>query len=176
MKTPWLKRRSALSHDWLKNQYMSALGKFLNLLDDEIEDPEFERLFVPGTLPEWESRVTEVVVLIADFERCMSPRALLDVPPLSACGEDVRRWLGQLVHGLWLGRCAVRESVASALDAAAAADAAYRRLRRALPAGASCESAEELRPLRTQFADFRKRCQLLGAALEQLLPDGDRVA
>ncbi len=164
----WPKRRSAFSHDWLKNQYMSALAKFLNLLDDMIEDPEFERAFLPFILPQWESHSSEVAAVIKDFESCMSPQALFLSLPLSDCDDQTRRWLGDLVHSLWLTRDSIVEKVSAASIAAGDVEEAYSTLQHNLRDFTATAPAEDLRPLRDYFATFRERCQLLAAALEQL--------
>lgn len=175
MNTPannlWPRRRSIFSHDWLKNKYMTALAKFLNLLDDEIEDPEFERSFVPTILPQWGAHVEEVVSLVKDFERCMSPGGLFLMPPLSGCDELTRRWLGDFVHSLWLSKYSVREAVEEALAAVGRVEDVYRLIQRELQGCADVCSAADLRPLRTHFAAFRELCEQLAGMVERL-PDG----
>ncbi len=42
------------NHNWLKNRYLPALYRFLNLLRDEIEDPEFGTLFLTTHFRAWE--------------------------------------------------------------------------------------------------------------------------
>ena len=78
LRTPvWQKRRSEFNHDWLKNRFIPALAKWLNLLDDRIEDLSFEHTFVETVLPQWEDHREEALALPRDFEQEMSPRTLL---------------------------------------------------------------------------------------------------
>lgn len=163
----WQKRRSAFNHDWLKNRYMPALAKYLNLLDDRVEDREFERSFVSNILPEWQENLDEARALVLDFEQEMSPRRLFESPPLSRSDEDTRRWVGELVHALWLRRCPVKQWVSEAVEATERADAAYRNLRDLLRASADTRSAQAMIPYRAQFAEFRARCQGVANAVSK---------
>ena len=111
----WQKRRSEFNHDWLKNRYIPALAKWLNLLDDLIEDAPAEAGFVASVLPQWEGRSQEGLALAHDFVTAMSPAGLLD------CIECLRRrtdkeWLRQLIHQLWLARYPIHEWIADASD------------------------------------------------------------
>lgn len=171
MTPTWQKRRSAFNHDWLKNQFMPALAKFQNLLDDRIEDVAFERSFVSSVLSQWESHREEAFALPRDFEREMSPRRLFDHPPLSRCDEQTKQWLRSLVHHLWLTRYPARQWVADATACAEEADAAYNRLQEAVGGCADIQSASALRPFREQFAEFRKRCLNLGVAIGNFLSE-----
>ncbi|HEX8163570.1 MAG TPA: hypothetical protein VF538_16995 [Pyrinomonadaceae bacterium] len=174
LRSPWQKRRSEFNHDWLKNQYLPALAKFLNLLDDLIEDREFESSFVPVTLSQWGSHREEALALASDYEQLMSPQRLFSCPPLSRRRAHDKQWLGRLVHDLWLARYPVRRWVSEALAAAESADVAYRQLQGALQSCADTQSAEALRPFRKQFLEFYERCQELGGAISKL-PDEVKV-
>src|ERR1044072_7135922 len=127
MRNRWQKRRNTFNHDWLKNQYMPALARYLNLLDGLIEDDEFAQSFVSQILPEWESHREEAANLIKSFECEMSPQRLLECSPLSRCDEHTKRWLGNLMHALWLKRYPVAQWVTDAMHAVENADAAYAR-------------------------------------------------
>lgn len=163
----WQQRRSQLNHDWLKNKYLPALEKLLNLLDDHLEDPEFERGFVSGHLPAWEQQRAEAVRLVEDFEPEMSPRLHLDRLPLSLHDEETRHWLANAVHSLWLARHPVRQWVVEARERANEVEAAYRQLREQLQACPDTISAASLRPLRALFDQFRRSCQNLARAFER---------
>lgn len=162
----WQRRRASFNHDWLKNQYMPALAKCLNLLDDRIEDPQFEQVFVTVVLPQWESHYTEVLHLLQSFQQEMSPRAL--VSQMGFCGNGQgEHWLAEVMHHIWLARYPVRQWVEQALARAHAADAAYKELQESLSGCSDVQSAEALRPLRDTLAAFRDRCQDLAKAVEQ---------
>jgi hypothetical protein len=172
--TPWQKTRSAFNHDWLKNQYMPALGKYLNLIDDHIEDTEFERLFISQVLPEWEDHREEAVALARDFEREMSPRRLFYQSSLMQCDEDTKQWLGSLIHELWSRRYPVKQWVEDALSAVKQTDDAYQKLQASLQNGVDTSSAAEIRPLRDQIAALRTQCQILANAIS-IFPAEQRV-
>jgi hypothetical protein len=172
--TNWQKARSAFNHDWLKNQYMPALAKYLNLMDDRIEDHEFERQFVVRVLPEWEVHRNEAIELARNFEQEMSPRCLFDQTSLSRCDEDTRLWLGSLIHELWSKRYPVRQWVENALTAAKLTDAAYEELQASLRDCANPSSSADLQRLRAQLVTLRTQCQLLANAIS-IFPSEQRV-
>jgi uncharacterized protein with PIN domain len=164
MTVTWQQRRSAFNHDWLKNRFLPALAKWLNLLDDLIEDTTTEASFVASVLPQWEGHRDEALALARDFEVEMSPARLFDcIKWLRRRGNEV--WLRQLVHRLWLARYPVQDWVADASARAARADAAYERLQVGIRQCAEASSAAGLRHLRPQFVEFRDCCQSLAQAV-----------
>jgi len=167
MISQWQKDRSAFNHDWLKNQYMPALAKYLNLLDDQLEDLEFERSFILETLPEWEAHRAEALALARSFESEMSPQRLFDAPPLARCDEATKQWLGEFIHTLWLKRYPVRQWISGAVTATEHADTAYQKLHAMLRACPNVYSAEVTRPYRAQFGELRARCQDLANAVSK---------
>lgn len=168
MLAQWQTRRSRFNHDWLKNQFLPALDKFLNILDDQIEDDETEANFVSDVLPEWERKSAEARSLAEDFEQEMSPRTLFRQPPLANCDEESKKWLSELTHELWLIRHPVREKIiAEALSRAEDADTAYLRLSKALSGCADTKHAVALRPLCSEFLRFRQSCYQLALAIEK---------
>jgi hypothetical protein len=166
MKPSWGRRRTTFNHDWLQNYFVISLSRFLNLLRNVTEDPEYERTFVPTVLTTWEAERENAKALIEDFEREMSPRQLFQLPPLSRCSEETQRWLPDLIESLWLSRNKISELVATADCAYNQADASYERLRQTLELRrADTQSADSLRPFFHEFAEFRERCQDLARAL-----------
>jgi len=157
----WLKRRTQFNHNWLVNQFIPALARFLNLLDGRTTDPEFERSFVGRVLPAWELHRKEALALAQSFEREMSPQARFDRPPLARCNDATKEWLGRLVHELWLVRYPVSQWTFDASDAIRRVDNAYDNLTYALESCANIRSTETLRPLRGLFSDFHQSCQRL---------------
>jgi hypothetical protein len=95
--TSWQRRRSELNHDWLKNRYLPALAKWINILDDYVEDYGFEKDFLELTLPQWEEHRLLVIALIESFEIEMSPGIQLSHPPLSHLPESTKMWLHSLI-------------------------------------------------------------------------------
>lgn len=167
MTPAWQRRRSEFNHNWLKNQFISALAGFLNLLDDEVENIDLERSFVSVVLPEWEAHREEGFDLARDFEQEMSPGRLFDRLPLSRCDEHTKQWLESLVHVLWLSRYPVRRWTASVVACIEEVDAAYSQLQEALQNCVDVRSAPALLPFREQFVVLRKRCQRLGEAISE---------
>lgn len=167
----WQDRRNRFNHDWLKNSFIPALKKFLNLLDDKIEDQQFEQSFIESVLPKWESHRFEAFSLAEDFEHAMSPRVLFELPPLSQCDEETRKWLGERIHISWLAKHAVHALVEEAVSRARSADAAYNSLHNGLGSCANTVSVQALHPLRPFFAEFLQACHDLARAIERFPSD-----
>ena len=108
MAASWARRRGAFSHDWLKNSYLPALEKWVNILSGDVDDSVFEGVFARTGLHEWNDRRDGVTLLLAEFETAMSPRVLFESEPLSGVPDADREWLAALVHDLWLQRNDVR--------------------------------------------------------------------
>lgn len=173
MKIPrWQARRSQFNHDWLKNQYLTALDKFLNILDDRIEDDEAEANFIARILPLWRCKSGEVKSLIEDFEREMSPATLFAHPPLANLDAETREWLSDLTHELWLVRYAVRQKlVVEAFLTVKDADIAYESLCCALSEYTDSitpsHTAAAMRSFRPLFGQFRQGCFQVAQAIER---------
>ena len=163
----WQARRSSLNHDWLKNEYVQALGRWRRVLDNEIEDPELEKRFLGEVLPCWEYHVDQAVALTSDFEGQMSPRALFAQEPLARCDAATRDWLGDLVHALWLAREPVRRWVDEAKGHVADATAAYASLKKELGRCKDPHSVAAGRRCQQEFMQFRQACLKLAAAIER---------
>ncbi len=161
----WQRQRNAFNHDQLKNRYLPALAKCLNLLDDKIEDEAFEKSFLTTVLLDWERLQSEAGTLAGDFEGNMSPRGLLEESPLRRLDDPTREWMGELIHGLWLVRCKVKDLVAHALECIEATHKAYIRLQRRLSQDGGL-SFRKLRESRSEFAAFHDCCRKLSQAFE----------
>src|ERR687885_736280 len=68
MTLSWQKRRTSFNHDWLKNQYMPALAKCINIVDGKIEDRAFELNFYNLVLRQWKRHEVELSTLLDDFK------------------------------------------------------------------------------------------------------------
>jgi len=166
MISTWQKRRSEFNHDWLKNRYLPALAKWINILDDRVEDQEFQREFPRTILNQWLEYGPQGHLLAERFESEMSPRVLLERYPLSRLPGPTRDWLGPLVHELWLSRYPVRQWVADTVAASDAVNTAYGLLRDSIASKAN-STVEELRPLRSTFTRFQRLCQGLARTIEE---------
>jgi hypothetical protein len=146
---------------------MPALAKYLNLLDDFIEDMEFAGSFISAILPEWEARRGEATALAHSFAQEMSPQVLFESSPLCRFDPCTKRWLGQLMHILWLKRFPIDEWVNNALQAIENTDAAYIRLQETLVDRETLANCERTATLRQSFAEFRDNCQIMANALSK---------
>jgi hypothetical protein len=155
----WQKRRSEFNHDWLKNQYIPALAKCQNLLDGRIEDEEFEGSFLRRIFPLWEQRRADALEIITLYEQMMSPAGLLNAPPLVRLCDGEKRWLGPVLHSLWLSRTHADKFATDAAEVVRRVDASYFLLKQSL--GDAPTDAAALRPFARQFSDFRKSLQEL---------------
>jgi len=171
----WQKRRAAFNHDLLKNRYLIALSKWLNLLNGEIEDARFEKLFISSLLPMWEDARKEVFNIAIDFEKQMSPAILFDAQPLSNCTAFTKTWLPFVVHELWLERCDVRSKVEDLLQKIDAADASYKLIQSLLQSLMPDTSAQTLQVHYQAFNNFREDCTELAKCLEHF-PDEVNIA
>jgi len=163
----WQQRRNELNHDWLKNEYLPALWKWSRLLNQEVDDPEFEARFRSEVLPSWEKGYRRVKELIETFEQEMTPAVYLERMPLARCDAASRSWLGGLVHQLWLERHSVQVLVETARKRAGEANDAYAAMTDALRVVMMPLRATAAASTRAQFGRFRSACSALGDAIEQ---------
>jgi hypothetical protein len=165
MSKSWQRKRSEFNHDWLKNRYLTALAKWINILDGRVEDQEFEKQFTTAVLGQWREYSPQAIWLARSFESEMSPKALLERPPFINFLPESAMWLGDLVHGLWKSRYPVGAWVNEAATAVGAADDAYRNLLSQIGYG-EVPTIEQLRALRSTFARFQGCCQAVAKAME----------
>jgi hypothetical protein len=128
MTSAWQIRRSRFNHDWLKNRYLPALGKYMNIQRELVEDDGFEHDFVQGILPQWDGQSRAARELLDTFATEMSPRTVLSKPIFRHLDEPTRQWVGLLIHELWLNRYPVGEWQARAQTALLRADQQYAAL------------------------------------------------
>lgn len=167
MITSWQKRREDFNHKWLKNDLLMALRAWPNLLDGIDEDMEAEKNFVAKYVKPWPLKQQEAAALIEDFVDQMSPKTLFNEYPLANCDEDTKKWLGDLVHQLWLIRCSVMSLVADARARLKAVAVAHEYLMTALKVCKDTSKAREMKPFKKHFDDFRAACEKLGTAIEK---------
>ena len=127
----WQRRRSAFNHDWLKNRYLPNLRRWLRCLDGEIEAPDFEARFESSVLPEWEAKRGAIEALLGACEDALSPRQAFAEPPLEQSNPELKTWLGDLLHALWIKRTELPSALEAARNAVALTDEAYAQIRSA---------------------------------------------
>ena len=163
----WQKRRSEFNHDWLKNQYMPALAKCINLVAGKIDDRDFELNFYSRILVQWELHEDELSLLLEDFQSAMSPQLLLLSPPLSYADQSTKKWLGPLIHELWLRRYKVHDLVSRAKDAGMNLNRQYLQLKAFFIVNQDLGAAIGNTELTELLLNFRNRCQTLAKTLER---------
>jgi hypothetical protein len=167
----WQRRRTDFNHDWLKNRYVQALGRWLRVLDDQVDDPIMEQSFVRRVLPEWEVRAANALALARSYESEMSPSSLFGLPPLSGCRDSTRAWLRPLVHELWASKYRVRGTIECAVAALEQAQESYDGIQAELEAVGTAATLQSLRGMRPLFQEFRDRCQRVGEAFSMFLSE-----
>lgn len=124
----WLRLRSSLNHDWLKNDYLKNLDSLIvRLQTTKAVDAELGKE-MRAYLCAWESRHSEMEKLLSTAEDRLSPRSLFDKEPLIHCLPEHRRWLEPLIHNLWLFHYGVSEKVAEARGLFSEADQSHGHL------------------------------------------------
>src|SRR5688500_18780460 len=98
----WLRRRGEINHDWLKNQFGTALRAHRNSIRGLVTSPSLGREPLGQLVAEWESRANEIETLISTFEEALSPSILLREEPLrnAGLGPELVKSIQGLVHEL----------------------------------------------------------------------------
>lgn len=163
----WQDRRSRFNHDWLKNEFIPALTKWMNVLEDRVEDLTFEKEFFAKYFLQWESHSKEAICLLDDFEKEMSPRVLFNEYPLANCEQSTKVWLVEMTHTLWLARYSVEEIDANARTCIDKVNAIYIELQAAMKNCTEVREVRQFRTFRNQFKEFLSACSNLGMAIER---------
>ena len=121
----WQRRRNQLNHNELNNMFIMALAGQVSFLAGGAEDLIKTRVFIDEQLPQWDSIRDRMKTLLQDFEEGMSPRQLLDRPPLDRCPSRTRAWLAPLVDALWRVRYPIEQWLSEAESKLEAADVVY---------------------------------------------------
>ena len=160
----WQSRRNRFNHDWLKNQYLLALAKFRNILDDRIDDDEFVKDFLDTGIQAWERELPEALELIEQFATSMSPRVLFTRTPFSKL-PNRSSWLPNLTEALWQNNHQIDAQVTRAHDAATAANRDFAELMAQLEQAATIDELLQDNIFSELFSSFRVNCTGLAEAL-----------
>lgn len=150
----WENRRSTLRHDELKNRFLDRLDTFID--NDLAEtDPELRWLtvFIEDDLSRWAEHSGEAQILIDTYSTLLTPRTLLDNPPLNAFDQDDERWLGEVVHALWQVRCTVESDRRQAQNALNKVNSIYQTLASDLE---TVDTVADLKRMRPTFESFQE--------------------
>lgn len=173
MAPDWQRRRNALNHDWLKNEFTRHLRAFVARTEAPAPDQERLKEFVSEDWPKWAVNRERLTDLLASAESELSPRQLLERPPLSRCSRENQAWLSGVVHALWLARTSIRRKVAGVTTAFAEADGSYRTLDPLLSSVNLCD-VERLRQEAGTFGEFDAAVTRLSERIHDL-PHGIQV-
>jgi hypothetical protein len=99
--TDWQARRERINHDGL-TPFAGSLARLRNTLPVRPADEVKRR--IRELQDSWRLLEIEILSIIADFEREMSPSGLLLQVPLSNLTLSDREWLSPLINALWLAR------------------------------------------------------------------------
>jgi hypothetical protein len=146
----WLRHRGEINHDWLKNQFGTALRAHRNSIRGLVTNPSLGCESLRQLVTEWESRASEIEVLVFSFEEALSPSALFREEPLRSAGfcPELERSLQGLVHELWKCRLNLPSLVSTAVEKLEEARSYATRLRNALE---SADNSEEILDALTAF-------------------------
>ncbi len=100
----WLRQRANLNHRWLQNEYSTFLHR---IASGEAVTEEWAK-----RLEEWKEKRDELEAFVNETELALSPRQLLDVPPLLGLPEQHKEWLGPLTHEYYCFRTGIRNNMA----------------------------------------------------------------
>jgi hypothetical protein len=166
MSPSWQEKRIQLNHDWF-SRYIVSLNKWLGLMNQDLKDFSFETRFIEDVFVQWSDNEQEVLTLIGDFEKEMSPRSLFYLPPLSRCDENTKSWLTIMVHELWCCRYPVKEWVNTAIKNAKTAKSFNDKIQIVLKTHPEFRLSEELRPWYEEFQNFRDACKVLSESISK---------
>ena len=163
----WQLRRSELNHNWLKNVYVGYFARMQGILDGVVEDPEGLALFL-DELPQWERRREEFTALASSYEIAMSPRGLLEHAPMSNLPLHERRWLGDVIHVLWMAKYQVADDARLIGTRAIAVNRAYDAVQKCLSGLPSAPQVKDIALCRGELANLRVACLDLTKAVHRL--------
>jgi hypothetical protein len=165
----WQIRRHKFNHDWLKDKFLfNSFNGFTEQLQKRHPDLGRVSKFLVKDFPAWESRRQDAEWIVKSFEDRVSPRRLLDCSPLNRCDDETQKWLGDLVHGLWLSRYPVKSKAKESQDALEAVDKIYDEIAGELEQSSKPILLTTLICLRPQFCELRETFKALSKTLSNL--------
>ena len=163
----WDTARARFSHDWLKNGFAVALGKFANVLAGAVEAPDAAEQ-VLAYLHEWPAKREEIDGLIDMAPVVLSPAALFRQGPLSTLEDKSRNTIGALMDEKWRQRVQPERLAGDAKTASRRVDAACEALKAFMSeavrgaADSKVDQVALVARLRNTVADFAGTLGTLG--------------
>ena len=163
----WQTRRNKFNHDWLKNRFLNSFDDFIAQLKKS--DPDIVRVseFLAEDFPEWKSCRQDAQWIVESFEDKVSPRQLFDCSPLNRCDDVKQKWLGNLVHTLWLFRFPVRKKAKESQEILASVNELYEKIAYELEQSRPIQLTQ-LIVLCSQFCELRETYENLSKSLSNL--------
>jgi len=130
----WERKRSELNHNWLSNNYLDQL-KALNAYMQEVkrqDDLRYRheiRRLVMEVFPQWEHKREEIIQMVEEIEKDLTPTRLFDKNPLKKVSSRNKTWLEPLIHQLWMLRKDVRSQTEFVIGLCNAIDKEYNELK-----------------------------------------------
>ena len=166
----WQKRRIEFNHDWMKNIYLISMDAFIGRIHDLKETTRVNgrvEEFIKIRFFEWELHKKEAEWLINNFKNQMSPKECLNSGFLKYYSEDDKKWMGELIHELWLIRHPVDEWIKNSHKAFNKVEKLYRDIKVQLSKHKHF-NATYLLSMKTVFENFCEACSKFSETISQL--------
>lgn len=169
MTSSWQSLRAEFNHNWFI-RYLNRLDGFIARIEKSNLDENRLYDFLNTTFTEWRDHREDAHWLIDDFIDEMSPRRLFEDPPLSRCSDEMKFWLKDLVHLLWLNRYPIHSWLLAAKKGLEKADQEFQVITHNLGKNSRIEIGRVIEQL-PAFRNFRESCLELSKAFSNLPGD-----
>lgn len=123
----WNTFRASLHHDWMQ-KYMTFLYARQDTLNQMAIGGAGWRKEIKEQMLEWREKRELFTELINTGEEALSPRQLLYESPLNNMPARNREWLGEVIHGLYIQRMHIMETMSRLQEIFDEADEAFENL------------------------------------------------
>ncbi len=177
MKPTWQQRRSLFNHSWLKNEYIPGIVKLINLLNNKLEDENYEQRFISDVFPEWENKLPLLRNLLSEFVKEMSPSTILGKYISSSHknkSPENWKWIDDLIHRLWMFRYDINLLIENTEKEIKRVDRIYNTIQSSLMKNRDETNLVLLKQLKKEFISLKIKCISLAKAIEKF-PDEVKV-
>lgn len=123
----WNTLRAKLHHDWMQ-KYLTFLYARRDALDEMAAGGIEWREDIKEQMLEWNEKKELFRKLLNSCEEALSPCQLFYEPPLKSMSKEDKEWLGEVIHGLYIIRTRIRETVSKLKEIFDEADKAFENL------------------------------------------------